>query len=319
MAYRKVHFFPDLLYGRETGGLNICGGDSLSTWKELLHQTPKVKLFYMSALATLFFSGLERIPYSKRYHWVVRPPFSLDEAGLRECDDQTLKELEEKYKDSIVPPNSPQSIRVNSILKEIVEAMHSSLRMQNSGKWKTTRFATEHLDGMQWKVVLVDSKDHIGAACHTTGTIVVYTSFLGRLQSDAEVATVLGHEVGHGLARHALEKLTRCYRTVAILPQLMFMPYSEIPLALVFSFCSRRREMEADYIGMMLMASAGYDPQLAPIVYESQDDTSSYHGKFATHPSWHKRAKKLKEPKVMEQAMAIYNEVTSARGVRSSI
>ncbi|KAH7862183.1 hypothetical protein Vadar_001180 [Vaccinium darrowii] len=262
---------------------------------------------------------LERIPYSKRYHWVVRPPNGEFEASWRECGDRRLKELEEKYKDSIVPPNSPQSIRVNSILKEIVEAMHSSLRMQNSGKWKTTRFATEHLDGMQWKVVLVDSKDRDGARILPNGTIVVFTSLLGRLQSDAEVATLLGHEVGHGLALHMLEEVSRCLRTFTFLPMLMFIPHSEVPLALVFSFYFRRREMEADYIGMMLIASAGYDPKLVPTCLESHGDPSSYHGKFDTHLSGHKRAKKLKEPKVMEQAMAIYNEVTSGRGVRSSV
>ncbi|KAH7862223.1 hypothetical protein Vadar_001632 [Vaccinium darrowii] len=197
-----------------------------------------------------------------------------------------LKELEEYYKGSIVPPNSPQSMRVNSILKKIVEAMHRRLRLPNSGKWKSTRFDTEHLDGMQWQVMVVDSKDYDGGALYlTNGTIVLFTRLLEKLKSDAEVATVLGHEV---------------VISVSIL-------------------LLSRREMEADYIGMMLMASAGYDPQLAPTFYESQLNPSRYHGIFATHPPRHKRAKKLKEPKVMEQAMAIYSDVTSVHGVRSSI
>ncbi|KAH7863055.1 hypothetical protein Vadar_012751 [Vaccinium darrowii] len=294
--------------------------DSLFLWKQLL-QRPKFELYIASVLTSVNSFRLERIPFSNRYHWLLGSfGYRAVEATMRASGDRSLKELEEYYKGSIVPPNSPQSIRVNSILNKIVEAMHYRLRLQNSGKWKITRFATEHLDGMQWKVMVVESKEHEYNAIYlTNGTIVVFTRLLETLQTDAEVATVLGHEVGHGLARHALEEFTRYYRIVAILPLLMFIPYSEIPLALLFSFCSRRREMEADYIGMMLIASAGYDPKLVPTCLESHGDPSSYHGKFDTHLSGHKRAKKLKEPKVMEQAMAIYNEVTSGRGVRSSI
>ncbi|KAH7864722.1 hypothetical protein Vadar_033057 [Vaccinium darrowii] len=297
----------------------ICK-DSLSLWKQLLRR-PKFKLYIDSVSATLNSFRLERIPFSNRYHWLLGSVgYRAVEATMRANGDKILKELVKHYKGSIVPPNSPQSIRVNSILNKIVEAMHCRLRLHNSGKWKITRFATEHLDGMQWKVMVVKSKKDHNAMYLTNGTIVVFTRLLKTLQTDAEVATVLGHEVAHVLARHALEKLTRCYRTVTILPQLMFIPYSEIPLALVFSFCSRRREMEADYIGMMLMASAGYDPQLAPTFYESQDDTSSYHGKFATHPSWQKRAKKLKEPKatVPDLVRLLHLDCTDHKSQQSS-
>ncbi|XP_058223984.1 mitochondrial metalloendopeptidase OMA1-like [Rhododendron vialii] len=88
------------------------------------------------------------------------------------------------------------------------------------------------------------------------GTIVVSTRYLERFQSDAGLAAFIGHEVGHGVARHCLEHFT----IVAILQPLISIPYLETPLGLVFSFISRRREMEADYIGLMLMASARYDP-----------------------------------------------------------
>ncbi|KAE9447961.1 hypothetical protein C3L33_20148, partial [Rhododendron williamsianum] len=233
----------------------------------------------------LFDTELKRIPYSNRYHLLTAPSLGVDSLG-----HATLEQLEESYKGFILPPNSAQTIRVKSILEEIVQAMHIRLRLPDSGKQRT-RFDTEHLDGMKWEVMVVDTKDGVDDMwCFTNGIIVVTNSLLEKLQSDAEVAANLGHEV-----------------------------ISVLILLLV------RYEMEADcYIGLMLMASAGYDPQLAPPLYESlHDQYPPFGGLFASlflsHPSWRKRAKKLKEPKVMEQAVAIYKEVKSGLGVRSFI
>lgn len=186
----KVQLFPVLPYDHETGGLNICE-DSISQWKRLLRLS-KMELFCSSVFVTLYATQLERIPYSKRYHWVLGPP-EVSEPFVRQMGDTMLEKLEEKYKGSIVPPNSPQSIRMKSILKEIVEAMNSGLKLPNSGKW-STRFSTEHLDGMKWDVMVVDSNE-VFAGCLSNGTIVVFTRLFEILQSDAEVATVLGHEV----------------------------------------------------------------------------------------------------------------------------
>lgn len=78
-----------------------------------------------------------------------------------------------------------------------------------------------------------------------------------------------------------------------------------------------RREAEADYIGLMLMASAGYNPQVAPIVYEKK--LGGEGGIQSTHPSGIKRAKLLQKPKVMNNALAVYKEVKDGEGVRSFV
>ncbi|KAF7142782.1 hypothetical protein RHSIM_Rhsim05G0178800 [Rhododendron simsii] len=305
----KLHLFGQYDYS------DMCGC-YLFMWKKLL-RAPKIALFYGGLCTTLFDTQLKRIPYSNRYHLLPTQFGSFGRA--------TVEDLEECCKGFILPPNSPQTVRLKSILEEIVQAMHSGLRLPDSGKQRT-RFDTEHLDGMKWEVMVVDTKDDgvDDIWCFTNGTIVVTNSLLEKLQSDAEVAACLGHEVGHVVARHILEHLSRCLLIVGTLPLLMFIPYSEVPLALVFSFISRRHEMEADYIGLMLMASAGYDPQLVPPLCEYLHDQNPPLGGlfarlFLSHPSWRKRAKKLKEPKVMEQAVAIYKEVKSGLGVRSFI
>lgn len=77
-------------------------------------------------------------------------------------------------------------------------------------------------------------------------------------------------------------------------------------------------EIEADYIGLLLVASAGYDPRVAPKVYEKLAKVtgeSALRDYLSTHPSGKKRAQLLAQAKVMEEAMTIYREVQLGRGV----
>lgn len=76
--------------------------------------------------------------------------------------------------------------------------------------------------------------------------------------------------------------------------------------------------MEADYIGLLLMASAGCDPRVAPKVYEKLGQVtgeSALRDYLSTHPSGKKRAKLLAQAQVMEEALGIYREVRSGRGI----
>ncbi|KAJ4830739.1 hypothetical protein Tsubulata_014167, partial [Turnera subulata] len=68
-------------------------------------------------------------------------------------------------------------------------------------------------------------------------------------------------------------------------------------------------EIEADYIGLMLMAAAGYDPRIAPQVWEElgkNNETGLYDELLSTHPSGRKRAQLLSHALVMEKALAIW-------------
>ncbi|CAI9090221.1 OLC1v1024947C1 [Oldenlandia corymbosa var. corymbosa] len=89
--------------------------------------------------------------------------------------------------------------------------------------------------------------------------------------TDADVATVLAHEVGHGLARHSSESLSRSI-VLGLLGGIIISkadPVNKVHVIkgvlaiidIINAFFSRRREVEADRIGMMLMAAAGYDPR----------------------------------------------------------
>ncbi|XLT09083.1 hypothetical protein HN51_054876 [Arachis hypogaea] len=68
--------------------------------------------------------------------------------------------------------------------------------------------ATSHLDGLNWEVLVVNESD-VNAFWLPGGEIVVYTGFLEHFKSDAEIATIIRHEVGHALARHTTEYMTK--------------------------------------------------------------------------------------------------------------
>ncbi|KAK9103513.1 hypothetical protein Sjap_020767 [Stephania japonica] len=195
-------------------------------------------------------------------------------------------------------------------------------KSRERGQARGSQAATKHLEGLNWEVVVVD-EPVVNAFCLPGGKIVVFTGLLKHFHTDAEIATIIGHEVGHTVARHSAEGITRnMWFTIfqLILLQFVFMPdlinmMSHLLLSLPFS---RRMEMEADYIGLLLMASAGCDPRVAPHVYEKLGKLtgdSALRDYLSTHPSGKKRAQLLAEAKVMQEALNIYREVRAGRGI----
>ena len=76
--------------------------------------------------------------------------------------------------------------------------------------------------------------------------------------------------------------------------------------------------MEADYIGLLLIASAGYDPRVAPLVYGKLlkvAGDSALKDYLSTHPSGKKRAELLAQAQIMDEALTIYKDVRAGRGV----
>ncbi|XP_027358549.1 uncharacterized protein LOC113867428 [Abrus precatorius] len=181
--------------------------------------------------------------------------------------------------------------------------------------------ATSHLEGLNWEVLVVN-EPVVNAFCLPGGKIVVFTGLLEHFRSDAEIATIIGHEVGHAVARHSAEGITKNL-WFAILQLILYQfvtpdivnTMSSLFLRLPFS---RRMEMEADYIGLLLIASAGYDPRVAPKVYEKLGKVtgeSALRDYLSTHPSGRKRAELLAQAQIMEEALTLYRNARTGRGV----
>lgn len=192
---------------------------------------------------------------------------------------------------------------------------------RKKGKDKGVKSAISHLEGLKWEVLVVN--DHVvNAFCLPGGKIVVFTGLLEHFRTDEEIATIIGHEVAHAVARHSAEQITKnLWFTIGQLILYQFvMPdlvntMSNLLLRLPFS---RRMEIEADYIGLLLMASAGYDPRVAPKVFEKLGQVSgdsTLRDYLSTHPSGKRRSKLLSEASVMQEALSIYREAVAGREV----
>jgi predicted Zn-dependent protease len=122
-----------------------------------------------------------------------------------------------------------------------------------------------------WKVTLIRKKE-ANAYCLPGGKIVVFTGILPVTENDAGLATVLGHEVAHATAEHVAERIERQHLTevaaVIIAGGTAFTPaqFARITALLGVGSSlpfSRSQESEADHIGLVYMARAGYDPHQA--------------------------------------------------------
>lgn len=132
----------------------------------------------------------------------------------------------------------------------------------------------------QWEFAVIEDEKMVNAFCLPGGKVAVFTGILKHTKTDAGLATVMGHEIAHALQRHGVERMSR-----SIIDQIAQLGalgaaaagHSSGPaiqgllgaygvnVSLPFN---RKQESEADYIGLRLMAQAGYDPREAVPFWE---------------------------------------------------
>jgi metalloendopeptidase OMA1, mitochondrial len=147
-----------------------------------------------------------------------------------------------------------------------------------------------------WRVSLI-KKNEANAYCLPGGKIVVFTGILPITENDAGLATVLGHEVAHATAEHVAERIEREHLTevaatiiaggVAYTPAQFIRIQALLGVGSTLPF-SRSQESEADHIGLVYMARAGYNPRQAVTFWKRMQRASQ--GKeppefLSDHPS----------------------------------
>lgn len=126
-----------------------------------------------------------------------------------------------------------------------------------------------------WEFAVIDEPKVLNAFALPGGKVAVYTGLLQVTQTETGLATVMGHEVAHALQRHGAERMSRGIleqiaqvgtmagaATGAIDPGVMQGLQSAYGVGVSLPF-NRKQESEADFIGLRLMAQAGYDPREA--------------------------------------------------------
>ena len=177
---------------------------------------------------------------------------------------------------------------------------------------KNTKNPTENF---QWEFVLVDDDQTKNAWCMPGGKIAFYSGILPIAKNNDGIASIMGHEIGHAVARHSAERASTAILadlgTIALetflgqkIPGQKYL--RQFGLDLPFS---RSQETEADYMGLIFSSLAGYDIEESYKIWERMKEVGgSGPAEFwSTHPSPDNRIQKLKEwiPFVSSQYPAI--------------
>ena len=192
---------------------------------------------------------------------------------------------------------------------------------------------SDKLDGYAWEFNLIE-ENTINAWCMPGGKVAFYTGILPVCQDEAGVAVVMGHEIAHAIANHGAERmsqgLVQQLGGVALAVAIKDKP--EETQALFFTAYgigttygamlpySRLHESEADKLGLVFMAMAGYDPHEAPKFWERMDAMAGSPPVpqwMSTHPSSENRISNLNE--YMPEAMKYYNPSGQSTGTAPKV
>lgn len=185
--------------------------------------------------------------------------------------------------------------------------------------------ASPRLPDAKWEFVVFESKE-ANAFCLPGGKVGVYTGLLPIAQTEAGLATVIGHEVAHAAEHHGAERMSIATGVQGLSKaagSAVDEKYSQIAAVALGGLgkvgvelpFSRTQESEADHVGVLYMARAGYDPEEAVRFWErfaaSHGDQSQGISLLRTHPVDAKRIEDLKG--WMPEAKAEYQKA-KARG-----
>jgi predicted Zn-dependent protease len=195
-------------------------------------------------------------------------------------------------------PRVQQVKKVGAKIKLAVEAFMKQIKQEKL------------VEGFAWEFNVIDDPNMVNAWCMPGGKVAFYTRIIPICEDDLGVAVVMGHEVAHAIAKHGNERMTHSLMqqmggmalSVALTEKpeatknLFMSAYglgSNVGVMLPFS---RTHESEADRLGLIFMAMAGYNPEAAPKFWGRMAKLSggSQPPEFlSTHPAHENRIKDL--------------------------
>ncbi|MCI5058459.1 MAG: M48 family metallopeptidase [Flavobacteriales bacterium] len=168
---------------------------------------------------------------------------------------------------------------------------------------------SKRIKDYKWEFNLVQD-DLVNAWCMPGGKVVIYTGILPVTQDETGLAVVMGHEIAHAIARHGNERMSQQLAAVAGGVGLavalnekpeqtknIFLAAYGATTGLGILKYSRMHESEADKLGLVFMAQAGYDPDKAVGFWErmAKQGGANVPEFLSTHPSHETRIQKIKE------------------------
>jgi predicted Zn-dependent protease len=222
------------------------------------------------------------------------------EAELQKMSDTAYRNFLAQNK---LTSNKQQSDLVKKVGNNIATSITEFFKTYHNGKY------SGQISAYKWEFNTVEDAN-VNAWCMPGGKVCVYTGLLPVTKDEAGLAVVMGHEIAHAVAKHGNERMTQ-YMKAQGLGNVLSVAMSGSPQATqdIFSVAfgvageltllshSRKHETEADKIGLVFMALAGYDPEVSIEFWErmSKMKGAAQVPQFlSTHPSDETRIADLK-------------------------
>jgi predicted Zn-dependent protease len=250
-----------------------------------------------AALAALLLAGCYQVPVTGR-----RAMNLVNDAEVTKMSIAMFDGMKSQYKVSRDRDRNDQLRRVGERLQSVIPV------------WE--------MPDADWEFVVFDVPNEINAFAMAGGKVGVFSGLFKIVKNDDQLASVLAHEIAHVTAKHVHEKLSEqlAVQTVGTVGMIGGMAGGASLLtvdALTQAYgitttvgglaFDRKKEKEADYIGLMYMSRAGYDPQEAVKVLEQLEQETAGQASetpfFSTHPPTPERISQLLDamPKALEE------------------
>lgn len=237
----------------------------------------------------------------------------LDLVSSSEINTMSATQYQEVIKKGPLSNNIQQTEMIRSVGKRIQGAVEKYMALKG---WSS------QLEGFNWEFNLIQDDKTVNAWCMPGGKVAFYTAILPICKDENGIAVVMGHEVAHAIANHGRERMSQ-----GLIEQLglgtlsaamgqnpsatnqVFMQAIGMGSNLGMLKFSRTHESEADHIGLIFMAMAGYDPNLAPAFWKRMMEMNKGEKPpefMSTHPSDETRIKDLQS--WMPEAMTYYKK-----------
>jgi predicted Zn-dependent protease len=248
-----------------------------------------IKKIILSVILALLFIGCTKAPITGRSQLIM-----VDQAQEIQLGLQSEKEILSKQRVSRAPQK-------NAMVRRVGRRIANVTGQKN----------------YKWEFFVIDNNKEANAFCLPGGKVFVYTGLFKYIANDAELAAVMGHEIGHALARHGAERMSRgilaqtggeVLQTVMAgrgNPQNTAMVMEAFGIGTQLGVTlphSRTQEYEADHIGLVLMAKAGYNPNAALSFWNKFARSGQTPPEYlSTHPAPANRIATIRKliPKVM--------------------
>jgi predicted Zn-dependent protease len=264
----------------------------------------KIKLLFMTVVASMLMTACgttSTVPISGRKHTLL-----VSDAQIMSLSNKQYGEIMKK---STLSSNAANTAMVKRVGRNLATAVETYLR--NNG-------AANEISNFAWEFNLVKSNE-VNAFCMPGGKIVVFEGILPYTQNENGLAIVLGHEIAHAVAKHSAEQMSKAIRQQygtqilgSVLNNAVGSGVGDLASWAAqqgFSFAnlkySRDNETEADYIGLIIAAMAGYNPQEAITFWQRMSSgKGNQSDMLSSHPSDAKRIAALQRQ--MPMAMKYY-------------